>query len=82
MILTQADVPEEPSEKPEREDKYRSVTHPDVVIITRRYANSDVTINVEGDRADHVSQVETELKVTLMRKGMLGMLRTRTEIES
>lgn len=68
-------------EKPLREDKYRSTTHPDCAIVTRHYADGSTTIDVEGDRYDHVNAVEIELKVILMRKGMIGLLRNRKEIE-
>lgn len=70
-----------PIDQPIREDKYCSVSHPDVVIITRVYKDGHTTIDLEGDNHESLSAVETELKVVLMRKGMLGKLSDRNEVE-
>jgi hypothetical protein len=67
-------------EQPIREDKYTSPLHPDVTIITRAYKDGSITVDLEGDNIEHISAVETELKVAFMRKGMIGKLRDRTEV--
>lgn len=68
-------------DRPLREDKYTSPSHPDVTIISRAYKDGTMTIHLEGSNMESLSAVEVELKVAFMRKGMIGQLRGRTEVE-